>query len=209
MDNTDIKSIALTAPTIGKKQGSQTVKGKIKHTVGSEMTSELLPFRSVMKRQLQHRGYNTKVMPFNMVVPLYYNEFVSKQVNKNSYFEAVDCYDFYNNPVFKFSLHDNLNGEVASWKNRDYFLQVSDVTNRIIDTFRASKEKKHSLILSGSSNFDVDMTNDELVQAKVAERVEANLKDKLSGSQPVTMKTFKTILIIAGVFILLNYLAGK
>ena len=176
--------------------------GKIKNTVGSEMTAQLKPFRPVMLRQLNKRGYNTRSMSFNDVVPLYYNEFVSNLRNKKSPLVPIDTYEFSNNPVFRFSSSDNLNGDIFTHENRQYFNQVASITDNIIGKFKESKMKYE---LRGLGNFEDDLyiTKEEIEQGKAAQQVELTLESKAAGDKPVKVKQ---LLLIGLVVIVLYYM---
>jgi hypothetical protein len=176
---------------------------KIKNSVGSEMTAQLKPFKPVMIKLLNKRGYNTKVMSFNDVIPLYYNEFVSNQKNKKSNLVPIDTYEFSENPVFKFSPSDNLNGDIFTHQNRQYFNHVASVTDSIIDNFRRSKLKVQ---MSGLGNFDTatNISNDELLQGKAAIKIEKDLESKSIGDRPIKIKN---LLVIGAVIVLLYYMS--
>jgi len=194
MDNTDIVSIASTTPGfIGNKQKSITSKYK---SIGSELTSELLPFKGVMLKQLKRRGYNTMQLPFKTVVALYFNEFVSNKNDSKNHYEPINCFEFTNNPIFKFSVNDKVNGDILNYKNRDYFVQVANVTDRIIDTFRNSKLKKQAAQLQGVNHLEA-LTDEENQQANAALKVEKDLETKLFYNKPITIKhLFFTVVII-------------
>ncbi len=196
--NENVKTVPIYR---SKNRGLIGITNNYKKSVGSELTSELLPFKGCMLRQLQKRGYNIKNMPFKTVVPLYFNEFVTS----DDTFQPIDIRQFENNPIFKFSKHDNLNGDVMSYKNRDYFLQVSGIVDNIIEKFKTSLIKKRIARSERVNHFDV-MSSDEVEQANTAAKVERDLKNKFENSQPLTIKAFKTIVITALIFWLLLYL---
>jgi hypothetical protein len=175
-------------------------------SVGYEMTAQLLPFKSTMKRQLKRRGYNVDFMPFNLIVPLYYNELISNKNNSNSNFVPINCFEYAENPAFKIKLNDEVNGDLLTHRNVQYFNHVASITDEIINAFRIAKLKKEAL---GLGNFETSaaMTKDEQIQANTAIKVEKDLESKLIGERPFTIKNIKTLLIIVAVFYLLWYMS--
>jgi hypothetical protein len=202
MDNTDIESIAKTTKFyIGRK--NQGLKRINKNSIGSELTSELLPFKNVMLRQLKRRGFNVSNVPFKNIIPLYFNEFLSNQNIKSNYYQPINCFEFSENPIFKFSVSDNLNGNVLDYRNRDYFLQIGNVVDSIINNFKISKIKKQSC------NHLEELTSDELIQANEAEKIERELQKKLFNQSPITKKDIKNIILFGLIVWLLIYMTGK
>lgn len=175
-------------------------------SVGYEMTAQLLPFKFTMRKQLKRRGYNVDFMPMKLLIPLYYNEFVSNKNNNKNKLVPINCFEFAENPVFRFSTNDNLNGDMFSHSSRQQFNHVASVVDNIIDNFKRSKLKKQSL---GLSNFDVkdSLTDDEKIQANAAIQVEKNLQNKLIGNSPITIKGLITIIFMVGIFYLLLYMS--
>ena len=187
----------------------RVVKNNYAHSdksVGYDLTAQLLPFKSTMKKQLKRRGYNVDFMPFKLLVPLYYNELVSNKNNSESNFVPINCFEFAENPAFKIMNSDNINGDVLNHRNMQLFNHVASVTDEIINVFRKAKIKKQ---MFGMGNFDVNqqMTKDELIQANAATKVEKNLEDELIGSKPITIKTIKKLLVVGLVIYLLWYMS--
>jgi hypothetical protein len=178
-------------------------------SVGEDMTAQLIPFKPVMKKQLEKRGFNAKLLNMKNLVPLYYNEFVSNKHNKKSPYIPINTFEFSNNPVFSFSESDNLNGDIFDYHNRSYFEQVAGVTDSIIDLFRTAKLKKRALTIHGVSHFETgeSLTDEEKVQAKAAEKVEKNLENKLQDNKSITVKNIKTFVFFGLLVLLLFYLA--
>lgn len=176
-------------------------------SVGYEMTAQLLPFKATMKGQLKRRGYNVDFMPFKLLVPLYYNEFVSNKNNVSNNFIPINCFEFAENPAFKIHNSDNINGDVLSHRNVQYFNHVASITDEIINIFRRAKLKKQLL---GLGNFDAQdsLTGDEVTQANAAIKVEKNLENKLIGNTPITIKNIKQLLIIGLIIYLIWYMAS-
>ena len=198
---------SVTVTTKPKRQVKKRVviaRGTGEHTIGAVITSQLLPFRSVMIKQLNRRGFNTRTLDFKTLIPLYYNEFVSNNENKSSKFIPINAYEFRINPAFRIHPSDNFNGELSSI-HADYFGQVSDITDTIINLFRISKLKKRSALLSGINPKQV-LTDEELVQAKAAEIVEKKLEDKMLNNTPVRYAELKKIFYIGLSIWLLWYL---
>lgn len=175
-------------------------------SVGSELTAQLSPFKNTMRKQLKRRGYNIDFMPFKLLVPLYYNELVSNKNNSSNNFVPINCFEFAENPAFKIKNSDNINGDVLSHRNVQYFNHVASVTDEIINVFRKAKVKKQLL---GIGNFDTDqqLTADEMMQAKAAIKVEKDLENELLGTKPITLKNLKTIFVIGAVIYLLWYMS--
>jgi hypothetical protein len=174
-------------------------KKRVNHlekSYGSLVTSELLPFSKVMRYQLLKRGYNTRHMKFNDLVPLYYNEFVSNQNNKSSSYQPVNCYDFRNNASFKIHPSDNFNGDIQSFRNRLHFAEVNKVIDGIVQTFKVSKKKKDYALQSGFSTKNL-LTVDERIQANALEQVTQKLTTNNMMNTPVTKKQLKNIIILA------------
>jgi len=176
----------------------------IKKSVGSEMTAQLTPFKPIMKRQLSKKGYDTKYLSFNDLIPIYYNEFVSNKNDKKNIFQPINAFEFSENPVFKFSENDNLNGDIFTHENRQYFNKVASVTDAIIDKFKKSKLKYQYEHIKGINNFDTALTNDEITQAKAAINIENKLKSKAEGNKPVTVKQLFIVILIFGLLIYMS-----
>lgn len=203
------------------RDGSETVTRKLKpntrkkvivargtgeHTVGAVITSQLLPFKDVMQYQLTKRGFNTSRMKFKDMIPLYYNEFVSNKNNTESPFVPINSYEFSNNPAFKISPSDSLNGDLKDFRNIGYFDNLNGIVDNIVSIFRTAKMKKRYAQLEGMNPKTV-MTDEELVQAKAAEGIEKKLENKALNGKALRIGTFKNILIFAlVVFILYKYL---
>ena len=177
---------------------------KIRRSVGSELTSQLKPFRPAMKRLLNKRGYNTSGMSFNDMIPVYYNECVSNKNIAKSNYVPINCFEFSENPVFKFSEHDNLNGDIFTHENRAYFNKVAAVTDTIIDDFRGAKLRYKHFKIPNSNNFDINLTNDDIVKGKAAVKVENDLKIKADGAKPVTVKQLMIVGLVIVLFIYLS-----
>lgn len=198
---------SIAAPKIFRER--RVVNNNYAHSeksVGYEMTAQLLPFKGAMKKQLKRRGFNVDFMPFNLLVPLYYNELVSNKNNSSSNFVPINCFEFAENPAFKIVNSDNINGDVLSHNNMQLFNHVASVTDEIINVFRKAKVKRELL---GMGNFDLSqqMTKDEIIQANAAKRVEKNLEEQLIGGKPITIKNIKTLIVIGLVIYLLWYMS--
>jgi len=189
-----------------RKMNSPVIRNlaKIKNSVGSEMTGELLPFKPVMKRLLAKKGYDTRFMSFTDMIPLYYNEYVSNKNNVKNYFQPINCFEFAENPVFKFSSSDNLNGDIFTHENRAYFNKVASVTDAIVNDFRVSKIKYKQFYNPHSNNFDTALSNEDIIKGKAVVKVENNLRSKIDGNRPVTIKQ---MLIVGAIFLLLIYMS--
>lgn len=200
MDLTDVRPVR----SFGERRVVNNNYAQSDKSVGYELTAQLLPFKSTMKRQLKRRGYNVDFMPFNLIVPLYYNELVSKQNNSASNFEPVNCFEFAENPAFKIS--ENASGKDLSFRNLNQFNIVANITDEIINVFRIAKLKKQSL---GLGNFDTAdaMTTDEKMQAAAAIKVEKDLENELIGTKPITFATIKKLFVIGLVIYLLWYMS--
>ena len=202
MYNTEITAVE----PVRKRRVVTNNHAQSEKSVGYEMTAQLLPFKATMKKQLKRRGYNVDFMPFNLLVPLYYNELVSNKNNSSSNFVPINCFEFAENPAFKIVNSDNINGDALSHRNMQLFNQVASVTDEIINVFRKAKIKRELL---GFGNFEVSqqMTKDELIQAKTATIVEKNLENELIGGKPITIKNIKTLLVVGLVIYLLWYMS--
>jgi hypothetical protein len=203
MYNTE--SIAATEP-LRRRSAVINNNTHSEKSVGYEMTAQLFPFKATMKKQLRRRGLNVDFIPFKLLVPLYYNELVSNKNNSSNNLVPINCFEFANNPAFKVSLNDEINGDLLSHRNVQYFNQVASITDEIINNFKKSKLKKESL---GLGSFDVSkaMTDDELMQAKTAIKVEKNLESALIGNKPITIKTIKNLFVIGIIIYLLWYMS--
>jgi len=168
-----------------KKVKRVIARGKGEHTVGAVITSQLLPFNKVMRKQLNNRGYDTRRVDFKNLIPLYYNEFVSNKENKNSPLVPINSYEFRNNPSFKIKPSDDLNGDLISI-HADHFSGVNDIVDSIINVFKSSKDKFNSAQDIGENPNQI-LTDEEITQAKAAKKVERLLEDKMMGE--ITLKT--------------------
>ena len=131
-------------------------------SVGAEITSELLPFKKTMIKQLNRRGYNTLGTPFKYIIPLYYNEILAEQND----FEPINSFKFTNNPAFKLKNSDNYNGD----------------------------------------NPKEVLTDDELLEANTAQRIEKDLERKFMDSVSVKSGELKNFIIWVFVFAFIIYL---
>jgi hypothetical protein len=202
MYNSEISQIAQTYQVNLKGKGNTK-----RLSVGSELLETLLPFKPVMKKQLLRKGYNVKFLPFKTIVALYYNEFISAEGNPNSQYQPINLFDFENNPLFRFSVNDNLNGEITSFRNRTYIDQISETVHNIIETFKTARAKKNYLVLAGTNNFELAMNHVEVEQANATEKIEKDLQNKLTDNKPVTIKSFTNIIIIGIIIALLIYMS--
>jgi len=202
MYNTE--SIAAVKPFMERRAVNNNT-AQIRKSIGYEMTAQLLPFKSTMKKQLRRRGIDVMHIPFKLLVPLYYNELVSNKNNSSNNFVPINCFEFAENPAFKISLNNEVNGDLLSHRNVQYFNHVASITDEIINVFRKAKLKKQAL---GIGNFDTQnaMTADEMMQAKTAIRVEKNLENELIGATPITIKTIKKLFVIGLIVYLLWYM---
>ena len=187
MDNTD--RIVTKKPVVVFKREKVSKKIKSGKPIGSIITSQLLPFDSTMRLQLRRRGYNTNALPLKSVIPLYYNEFVA-----GDKLTPISHFEFINNPAFKVLSSDNLNGELTDI-HKDYFSQISDVVYNIIQQFKLSRDKKNAAIANGMNYMEV-LSDEEVVQAKSADKVTNDLQQKLLGATSMTVDDMKNIFII-------------
>jgi len=198
---------SVTVTTKLKRQKRKKIivaKGKSEHTIGAVMTSQLLPFNKIMRHQLNRNGYDTRKVNFNSLIPLYYNEFVSNKENKNNHFIPINTFEFRNNPLFKIHPSDNLNGELNSIHSNNY-VDVNTVVNNIIGIFKVAKLKKRQAILNGMNTKEV-LTNEELVQASAAEKIEKDLENKMLNEATVKTGQLKKYLLWAVGILLIWYL---
>jgi hypothetical protein len=202
--NSDGSVTVTTKPKLKKKKKIVIAQGTGEHTIGAVITSQLSPFKSSMKRQLNRRGFNTAFMNDRNLIALYYNEFVSNKYNNTSPLIPINAYEFCNNPAFKIKPSDNLNGDLSDHRNRDYFLQVGGVVDNVVNLFKFAKLKKRNAVLNGINPKEV-LTDEELVQANAATKVEKDLENKLMNNKTFTYGNFKNVLIVCLVVALLYY----
>jgi len=195
-----IKPVILKDKKVRKK-----LKKQRERTVGSMMISELLPFKRVMRKQLNMRGFSTNQMPFNQLAILYHNEFASNKFNTSNSYLPINSYEFCNNVAFKIKPSDNLNGDITNPRNRDYFLQIGGVVDNIVDTFKVAKIKKQIAIRDGVDPRKV-LTSEELIQANATEKIQNNLEDKMSLNESIKLKDLKNVVIFAIVVYLIWYI---
>lgn len=176
--------------------------GKGEKTVGKVIVSQLEPFRSHMEKALRHRGYNVFGVPFKEIIPLYYNEFVS---HPESPFVPISNYEFRNNPIWNIRPSSNLNGSLEDYRNRDYFVNMSNIVDNIISVFREAKMKKHEAKRLGVPVREA-LSSEELGQAAAAEKVEQHLEEKIINGQSVRWSDVKKLLYIGLFFWLAWYL---
>jgi hypothetical protein len=195
---------------IHKLKRRSMFRDKPEFSYGQELISELLPLRNVMTYQLNKRGYNTKNIPFRDIVSLYYNEFTSNKENKSNYFEPINCYEFRNHAAFSIKPSDSINGNLKTFRNENYFSELSTVVDNIVKQFQNSYVKKQ---LANKDNFDsvetVILNNDEKLQATAVEKVNKKIENDYFLSQPITKKEIHTTLFIAGIIFLIYYLCGN
>jgi hypothetical protein len=170
-------------------------------SVGAEITSELLPFKKTMIKQLNRRGYNTLGTPFKYIIPLYYNEILAAQRD----FEPINFFEFTNNPAFKLKNSDNYNGDLMDRGAMNHFVAVGQVVDDIINVFRTSKIKKEQAIYNGDNPKEV-LTDDELIEANTALRIEKDLERKFMDSVSVKSGELKNFIIWVVVFAFIIYL---
>lgn len=176
-------------------------------TMGDVITSELQPLRKSMTQQLQRRGFNTQRMNFREIIATYYNEFVSNKNNPQSQFVPISAYEFRNHFAFRLSTRDSYNGsKIAELHNRARFDSVGGVVDNIVSIFRYAKLKKRAAVLEGIPPSDI-MTDEEIIQANTAEKVERDLEAKLMNEKSLKIGTVKNFVIIALVLILIWYVA--
>jgi hypothetical protein len=177
------------------KKSVKVVKGGLsalpEKSIGSLIISDLLPFKQIMKKQLKRRGFYVDGMDFKTLVSLYYNEFASNQYNKQNNLIPINQFDFINNVAFKIKPSDKINGNI-NHRNINNFESINDVVNGIIGIFKRSKEK----MISSGSNFDTELTDEEIQQAKAANKIEKNLENKIIDNQSIKIKDVKSILFI-------------
>jgi len=176
-----------------------------KRTVGNIMISQLQPFKRSMAQQLSHRGFYVNHLQLKRIIPLYYNQFVSNEVNPQSNFVPINIEEFVNHVAYRISPSDNLNGDVMDFRNLKQFNNLDDVVFNIIDVFKKAKLKKRAVLSQGANSYDM-LTDDEQEQARACSQVERHLEAKAEGSQAVTKGSLKNIIIIGVVLFLLYYL---
>jgi hypothetical protein len=177
------------------------VKGEF--SIGTKLLAPLIPFKSVMVRQLNRRGFNTSQLDLKRLTALYYNEIVSNKENKENHFVPISYYEFCNNVAFKIRPSDNLNGDISDFKNLENFDHVNSVTNNIIASFKKAKAKKLKAHYDGLSPRSA-LTDDEFIQAKALERIENSLEEKALNIKPVSLGDFKNLfLLFLGVWLLI------
>jgi hypothetical protein len=173
-------------------RGSNNITGG--HSVGAVITSQLIPFRKSMLRQLAQRGFNTSHMDWNNIVALYYNEFVSNQYNKKSPFVPINSYEFCNNLAFKISSKDRLEGDLRDFRNAEGLGQVGNIVDNIINTYKFAKAKRLRAIQDGIKPEQV-LSDIELRQALAADRVEKELTAKMRDNYSVKQGSIKKVLL--------------
>ena len=180
-------------------------KSKINHTIGQEITAQLLPLKSSMRSQLAKRGFNVSHLETRSLIPLYYNEFISNKYNKESPFVPLNTYEFVNHMAFKVRPSDNLEGDVLDFKNLEQFNHLSSVVDNIVETFKLSAAKKRFAKLNGVNPRNV-LTVEELDQANAVERVKKELKEKSSFESPVTQAQIMSLLKWGAIIFLIYYM---
>jgi len=192
MDNTDILKVPvpISRPFWQKRK----IRSSLEPSMGHQVTSELLPFRNVMSYQLNRRGYNTKNIPFNELIPLYYNEFVSNKDNSNSIYKPINTFDFRNNPIFKLKTSDSFNGDLESYTNRRYFTEINSVIDSIIDNFKFSQLKKRYAFTQGINPKEA-LTKDELIQANATDHITSSLENKILFDKPLKQGQLVNIML--------------
>jgi hypothetical protein len=181
-------------------RGSNNLTGS--HSVGAVVTSQLIPFRKYMIRQLNSRGFNTSKMNWKNIVILYHNEFVSNLHNKQSPFVPVDAYEFCNNFAFKIKETDNLVGDLRDFRNAEGCGQIGNIVDNIINTYKYAKGKYIRAESAGQNPKDV-LSDVEYFQAKSAIAVEKKLRNSLEDNSNVKVGQVKKILIVAVVIFIL------
>lgn len=171
-------------------------------TIGAVFASELFPFRKVMVLGLKKRGYNTDKLNFKTVIGMYHNEFCSNLYDKSNPYVPINVFEFCNNPAFKLKQNDSFNGNMDDIRNIELFDRVSGIVDRIVDIMRTAKLKKDVAVSSGVNPKTV-LTDEEMLQAKAAEKVEKDLEAKALGTKPVNADMLKNILIIGLVMYLI------
>lgn len=198
----DVSEIFLTFRNKPKK--IVIARGKGEKTVGTVVLSELLPFKKVMKLQLQKRGFNVTGMSFRNLVITYYNEFVSNKVDKSSSYIPVNFYEFLSNPVFRMNKIDNYCSLEEKTKINLYVSNIRDVVDNTVDFFKRSLLKKQVAIESGFKPKQV-LNPEELVQAAATEKVLKELENKALQNHYVKNSELNEILFI-GIVVLILYL---
>ena len=173
-------------------------------SVGTEITSELLPFKKTMIKQLNRRGYNTLGTPFKYIIPLYYNEILAETKD----FGPINSFEFTNNPAFKLKDSDNYNGSLTTPESINHFVALGQVVDDIINVFRTSKIKKENAIYNGDNPKQV-LTDDELLEANTAQKIEKDLERKFMDSVSVKSGELKNFIIWIFVFGFLIFLFQK
>lgn len=198
-------SVTLTSKYKKKKRKKVVVAsgvGTRNPTVGDVITSQLQPLKPAMVRQLNRRGFNTGSMDFKEVIALYYNEFVSQDNNPASPYVPISSYEFRNHFAFRIHTRDHYNGDFKDFRVGGEFDHVGGIVDNIVSIFRLAKLKKRAAVLEGIPPKDV-MTDEEITQANAAEKVEKDLTEKALNSKALKIGTFKNVLIIALVGLLI------
>jgi hypothetical protein len=201
----------LSGSDISSKRLSRFGNMRSNKSYGSEIISELLPLKNSMKYQLSRRGIRTKNVPFRDVVSLYYNEFVSNQVDKTNSYDPVNTHEFRSHAAFEIYPDQNVNADLKSFRNYEYFSKIYTVVDGTIKKFKAAHDKKQ---LAFSSNYDtdspvIDMTKDEKIQAAAIDNVKKNIEAEAYLSKPITRKQVQSLVFIGALIAVIYYLCGN
>ena len=157
-----------------------------------------------MIRQLNKRGFNTSQLDFKTLVILYFNEFVSNKENPENHFQPVNVYQFRSNPIFRMRKGDNFTGDINSVRFAQSIDHVEGVTDNVISLFRKSRIKRDYAQEQGMNPKEV-LTDEELVQAKAAARIENELRNKTLNSKSITTGQLVNLILIGlGIYIFFN-----
>ena len=194
-----------------KARRKAKIKKVVGKTVGAVALAPLRPFKKPMERALSKKGVSTKGMKFRAVVGKFFNEFVSKQGNKNSSYEPIDEVEFYNDRSFVLPVNDV---EMDSDSLAITTATIATVITGIINLFKKAKEKRQAAKGSGLSLSEVKeiIPETDLQFGKDAEIVEKKLEEKAKESKPVTQTQTKKMIVYAVVLIVLGglvYLISK
>lgn len=203
-------SITVQAKALKPNRTKTVVTRSLKNdrTIGAVFASQLFPFRKVMVLGLKKRGFNTDKLNFKTVIGLYHNEFCSNMYDRTNPYTPINVFEFCNNPAFKLKQNDSFNGDMDDIRNIELFDRVNGIVDRVVDIFRSSKLKKEAAVSSGVNPKSV-LTDEELIQAKAAEKVEKDLEAKALGAKPVNVDTIKNLILIGLVMFLIIQIFKK
>lgn len=163
------------------KKAAKKVGGAIKKTVGAVAMAPLLPFKGIMKKELEKRGVNTSKMGMKEVVGNFYNFVISKKAYKGSHYEEININDWMNDESFftPYNDEESLDNQVG--------VAVATVVNAVIGFFKKARDKRNAAKAAGMSEqeFRNNVTEEEYNAGKEAEKVVQKLETKEIEDKPV------------------------